>query len=377
MLNLRRAVLMLFMLLMVASLNAQNDVFTDAPTGVQYVVERYMLADFPVGMVFTPDGRLLYNEKTTGNVRIISADGKRAVDPVLHLPTDALQERGMLGIELDPDFATNHYVYVMHTRVGDARRYAANELVRFTLEGDTGVDPVVLFSVPIETGDLLHNGGNVHFGPDGYLYLSLGDYGEAAFGQDLSVPQAKIHRFAVAEDGTLSPAPDNPFGDDNSAWAYGLRNAFDFTFDPVNGNLFAAEVGPDCDDEIDLVLPGFNYGWREDYECVGKGVITGLAHPYAQPLLTFTPVEAPTGIIFYEGDAFPEWQGNLFFCNWIFGNLRRVVLDERRTQVVEVHEIDMGDNECRLDLVVGPDGGLYFGSVGDFGGAILRLLPAK
>lgn len=353
---------------------AQEAVFTDSASNTRYIVEEYLPANFPVGMVFTPDGRLLYNEKTTGSVRLVAADGTRQIEPVINLNTSALQERGMLGITLDPNFETNNRVYLMHTLEGTAQNYAANRLVRFRLEDGFGVDLEELFIEPITNGQLLHNGGNVHFDDEGYLFLSLGDYGEPAHGQDLNTPQAAIHRFVLTDTG-LRPAPGNPFGDDNSIYAYGLRNPFDFAFDPLTGNLFATENGPSCDDEVNLILAGFNYGWSENYECVGRDVIPGLTL-YSPPLLTYTPTISPAGITFYDGEAFPAWQGNLFFCAWNTATLYRVVLDEARTAVASIHEMPLGDIGCRIDLEVGPEGGLYFGTVGEFGGAIMRILPA-
>ncbi len=362
-------------LLLVSVLQAQTRPLTDPATGTRYRVERFIEANFPVGMVFLPDGRLLYNEKTTGNVRLVSADGVRQLAPVVTLPTDALQERGMLGIAIDPDFEDNGRVYVVHTRRGDARNFPTNTLVRFRLVDGTAQDLETLARYPITSGELLHNGGNVHFNAEGKLFLSLGDFGLPQNAQDPAAPHGKIHRFILTEDG-IAPDPTNPFGANNSAYALGLRNPFDFTFDPETGHVWAAEVGPSCDDEINLVLAGFNYGWRENYTCVGKQLIPSLTL-YMPPVLTFTPVEAPTGIHFYQGDAFPEWRGNLFFCNWNFGDLRRVVLDTTRTRALEVHDIPLGGEKCRLDLLEDANGYLYFGTVGGGGGAIMRIVPDR
>jgi aldose sugar dehydrogenase len=367
----KSAVLLLVLCLSI-TVSAQSAALTDAETGVQYRVEKVVNANFPVGMVFLPDGSLLYNEKTTGNVRLIDPDGTTQIEPVINLPTDALQERGMLGIAIDPNFEENQFVYVVHTRLGTARDFPSNELVRFRLVDGQAEDLTVLASYPIETGELFHNGGNVHFDNEGYLFLSLGDYGNAAFSQDLTVPQGKIHRFEVTEEGII-PAIGNPFGDDNSVYAYGFRNPFDFTFDRANNRLYTTEVGPSCDDEVNIVLMGFNYGWRENYECAGTDLIVGIDR-YIPPMLSYTPVEAPTGIIIYRGAAFPEWQGNLFFCNWLFGDLRRVVLDETGSRVESVHSIDLGDEKCRIDLLESPDGELYFGTVGEQTGAIMRVV---
>lgn len=370
-----RRLIAFVLLLLVMPVRAQSTL-VDESSGAAYVVETYVSASFPVGMVFLPDGSLLYNEKINGRVRLVDPDGVTRREPVLTVPVSALQERGMLGLTIAPDFAGSGLVYVVFTREGTARDWPANELIRFRLVDGIVEDVETLLSVPIDNGELLHNGGNVHFDADGYLFLSLGDYGEAANAQDLTTPQGAIHRFEVTDEG-LIPAAGNPFGDDNSIYAYGLRNAFDFTFDPQTNRLFTVEVGPNCDDELNLVLPGFNYGWGPDYECVGKDVITGLTGIYAQPLLSFTPVIAPTGIAFYEADAFPEWQGDLFMCDWITGTMRRLELDEARTRITAEHIIDLGGTQCRIDLVVGPDGALYFGTVDADGGAILRLRPAE
>ncbi|QPC84246.1 PQQ-dependent sugar dehydrogenase [Phototrophicus methaneseepsis] len=365
--------LMLLVVLGLAPVAAQDTVLTDEETGTRYKIEQFMLANFPVGMVFAPDGTLFYNEKTTGNVRMVSPDGILQEDPVITLPTNALQERGMLGLALDPNFENNQMMYVVHTREGTASDWPANTLVRFRLEDGHAADVEELLSVPITNGELMHNGGNVHFDAEGYLYLSLGDYNDATNSQDLETLPGKIHRYEVTDEG-LVPVADNPYG--NSIYALGFRNPFDFTFDPETNNLFTTEVGPSCDDELDIVFPGFNYGWHEDYQCSGLEPITGLENGiYYTPLLSYTPVISPTGIAFYEGDAFPEWQGDLFFCDWNFGTMRRVVLNERRMHIEDVYDMDLGDMQCRVDLVVGPDDAFYFGTVGEFGGAIMRLAP--
>ena len=345
----------------------------DPQTLVRYRVEQFIPANFPVGMAFAPDGSLFYNEKTTGSVRRVLPDGTLQRAPVVTLPTNALQERGMLGLALAPDFAESQTIYVVHTREGTARDWPANNLVRLRLEEGLAIEQEVLLSVPITNGQLMHNGGNIHFDSEGHLFFSLGDYSEAAHAQDLSTPQGAIHRFIVTEEGLL-PAPGNPFGEANSIWAYGLRNPFDFTIDPFSNALFVAEVGPSCDDEINRVLPGMNYGWGVDYRCVGTDPIEGLAD-YMPPLLSFTPVIAPTGIIVYDHPAIPEWEGYLFFCDWIFGEMQRVVLNDERDAVLAVFPVDLGGVQCRIDLVIGPEGALYFGTVGSGGGAIMRLVP--
>lgn len=363
-------------LLLITSAAAQGDILTHQSTDTQYRLETYSPANFPVGMAFAPDGRLFYNEKMTGHVRVILPDGILQNDPVVTLPTDALQERGMLGLALSPDFENDSTIYVVHTLIGNTRDFPANRLVRFTIDDNNiAAEVQELWKVPITTGELLHNGGNIHFDDEGYLFLSLGDYGDATNAQNINTPQGAIHRFEITDEGIM-PAGGNPFGDDNSLYAYGLRNPFDFTIDPFSDLLFAAEVGANCDDEIDVIQAGMNYGWTAAYNCVGTEDLPDIVD-YVPPMLSFTPTISPTGILVYDGEAFPEWHGNLIFCDWNFGTMRRVVLDETRTQALEVHEIDLGTAMCRIDLVLGLEGALYFGTVDGEGGRIVRLLPVS
>jgi len=362
----------IIVIVLLCSLSSQaRDSFV-SPDGVRYRVERFLEANFPVGMVFTPAGELFYNEKTTGSVRYVSADGIRQIQPVISLAADALQERGMLGIALDPDYETNRHVWIFYTAQGTAREYPANKVLRFRAAAGIGIEPVELLSVPIENGHLVHNGGGLQFDDEGYLYVGIGDYGDASLPQNLNVPQGKIHRFAVQDDRLVIPE-DNPFAG-SSVYAYGLRNPFDYAFDPLSGRLFATENGDSCDDELNLILPGFNYGYRQDYECAGTRYIAGLGR-YLPPLLSYTPTIAPVGIAFYDHPAVPQWRHDLFFCSWNDGVLHHVRLTAGRNRVEFDRPIDLGGLHCRLDVAVSPSGAVYFGAVGGGTGAIYRLLP--
>jgi len=348
-----------------------QDIFTD-DEGVTYRVEKFMNANFPVGMVFTAEGELFYVEKTTGNVRYVDADGTRQTEPVISFATDALQERGMQSITLDPDYDSNGYVWVFYTAEGTTRDFASNKVIRFHVIDGIGSDPIEMLSVPIDTGNLLHNGGGLRFDAEGFLYIGIGDYGDATRPQNLDLPHGKIHRFMVEGD-TLVIPDDNPF-DDSSVYAYGLRNPFDYDFDPLSGRPFATENGDNCDDEVNLILGGFNYGYREDYKCAGTSRITGLTR-YLSPLLSYTPTIAPAGITFYRHPDVPEWENDLFFCSWNDGVMHRIRLSEGRNQVESDTPIKMGAIQCRIDITQSPDGALYFGSVDSEGGAIYRLIP--
>lgn len=336
----------------------------------QYVVEQYKPANYPVALAFAPDGRLFYTEKATGMVRVIPAGDSAPTQEVITFPVDSLVERGLLGIALDPNYSDNGYIWVVATKPGDAQNYPANQIIRFHEQDNAGSDPQVMLSVPITTGELKHNGGNVHFDSNGLLYVSFGDYGDAANAQNIDAIPGKIHRFQVAGD-QLVPAPDNPFVD-NSIYAYGLRNPFDFAFDPFSGALLAAENGFKCDDEIDLILPGKNYGWNADYGEACFGLNPVAVPDYQPPLVSFNPTIGMSGITVYgDGAAFPEWAGNIFFCNWNEGAMQRAVLDEARTAITAIYPLDLQGFFCRIDVTVGPEGGLYFADPA----GIYRIVP--
>lgn len=361
-------VLVFSLLLIVSPLMAQ-DTPADPGADVPYHVEQVIVANYAVALAFAPDGRLFYTEKATGNVRMVNADGTSQLEPVIHLDTDALIERGLLGITLDPDYANNGMIWVIHTAPGTTTDWPRNEVVRFHEENGVGSDPEVMLSVPITTGELKHNGGNLHFDADGLLYVTFGDYGDANNAQDLTTMPGKIHRFQVTDDG-LRPADGNPFPD-SSVYAYGLRNSFDFTLDPISGNVFATENGFQCDDELNLILPGMNYGWGPGYQDNCYGLSPVDVPDYQTPLLSYTPTIAPTGIVIYDDPAVPAWEGQLFFCAWNPGTMQRVVLNAERTAVEAVYPVDLQGMFCRIDLEVGPEGALYF--IDPMG--IYRLVP--
>lgn len=369
--------LRLFLLLIIVSLSfvtlplAAQEATPDPGASVQYTVEKYMIANYPVAMVFAPDGRLFYTEKATGNVRVIRADGTSQLEPVIHLETNSLVERGLLGIALDPNYSENGLIWVVHTANGTATDWPANQVVRFHEADGVGSDPQIMLSVPITNGELKHNGGNLHFDANGLLYVSFGDYGDSTNAQNMDVIPGKIHRFEVTEDG-LKPAPGNPFPQ-SSIYAYGLRNTFDFTFDPYSDALFGSENGLHCDDEVNRILPGKNYGWSPENEQTCFGTEPRDLPDYMPPLLSYNPTVAPTGITVYIGAAIPEWDGELFFCEWNTGLMQRAVLNAARDAIVSVTPLDLQGFFCRIDVTEGPDGGLYFVDPG----GIYRLLPAK
>lgn len=310
-------------------------------------------ASFPVVIAFGPGGRIFYNELRTGQIRVVQ-NGVLLATPFATINVATTNERGLLGLTLDPQFASNHFVYAFFSRPE-----GGNRVVRFTESNNVGTNMVTLVDLP---GNEHHNAGNIAFGPDGKLYVTLGDIDNPATAQDPNSPAGKILRFNP--DGSVPG--DNPFGAGNPAYNLGLRNSFDFTFHPQSGVIYASENGPNCDDEINRIVAGGNYGWRPNYPC-------GDTDPrFRAPLIRFTPPIAPSGITFYTGTVFPQFAAQLLMVDFNQGRIRRFAVDEARMGEIVSSEIVLdGGFGPLLDILQGPDGFIYFTSPT----AIHRLVP--
>ena len=307
-------------------------------------------ADVPVKMAFAPDGRLFFNELATGNVRILRADGSLVPTPFATLPVLTGGERGLVGIEIAPDFATTGHVYVFAATPAEGLLPDRARIVRFTASGDTGTSPAVIVdSLPVAMAE---NGGDVKIGPDGKLYVSLGDTGDQAFAQTDGLAAGRILRFE--RDGGIpssNPIPGDP------EWCRGLRNPFDLAFSP-QGGLYASENGPTAHDEIEYVQPGKNFEWGAEPESIPGPEI-------GRRMIDWTPVIVPTGITFLARGAFgPEYSANLFVAGYDQADLRRLPLSGATLTDVD-DEIpfaafsNTGFAEKPLDLAEAPDGSLY------------------
>jgi glucose/arabinose dehydrogenase len=323
----------------------------------------------PVAMAFDPAGRLFYTEKT-GAVRLF-ADGRLQPSPVITFSVESNFERGLLGIALDPDFNANHYVYVYYTcgRSDDCPTQE-NRVVRFVESNGAGSNPATLFTSPQTAGN--HVGGNIHFGPDGKLYVTIGDSANWASSQDLSVKNGKLHR--INPDGS-APA-DNPFKEAGalpSIYAMGLRNSFDFAFDPIApGRIFASENGPGCDDEMNRIERGFNYGWRPNYPCDDANPDAGFN---TIPALWYAGqgacCPAPTGITVYTGSQVPQWRNHLFMVNYV-GTLYHFYLNADRTALTAANVVE--GITANMDIETGPDGALWYMEGGGYQEGTLKRI---
>lgn len=329
---------------------------------------------FPVAIAFSPDGRLFFTERFSGNIRVIEnplMDSPRLVPkPVFTFgPISTYFERGLLGLALDPDFKNNGYLYAYysHKKSGSGDDRYRHRLMRITVIGNRGGTPVALLDeLPIgsqsEFGRGNHNGGSITFGPDGKLYLTIGDLATPQNSQNLDSFAGKILR--INTDG--SAPKDNPFYNPKKpdsprsyVFALGLRNSFDFTFGPGPGGklrLFATENGPEVNDELNMIQSGMNYGW-------GKTKVSGMrGNPqWEDPILVYRKPIAPTGIAFSRGSAYPKrYRNYLYFADWNDGRIHRVLPGENQSRVVSVDDEVYKHPEGIVDLVAGPDGRLYF-----------------
>ncbi len=317
--------------------------------------------DDPTSMAFAPDGRLFVTEQG-GAVRVIT-DGTLKPAPFTTVVTDPTGERGLLGLAFDPAFEDNGFVYVYYTVPGTP---AHNRLSRFTADGDValpGSEQILLELEPLSTA-INHNGGAIHFGPDGKLYVAVGDNANSANAQSLATRLGKVLR--INADGTIPP--DNPFfdeaeGDNRAIWAMGLRNPFTFAFDPPSGRMFINDVGQNRFEEINAGAPGRNFAWP-----LVEGPFSPSPSPELEnPVYTYARGTGPTqgravaGGVFYRGDegdaaAFGrDYDGDYFFSDFGGGWIRRLEpFHHNRTS-------DFAEGiAAPVDLDVGPDSALYY-----------------
>jgi glucose/arabinose dehydrogenase len=308
----------------------------------------------PTAMAFAPDGRLFVCLQG-GQLRVIK-NGALLPTPFLTVTVNSSGERGLLGIAFDPQFTSNRFVYVYYTATTPA---VHNRVSRFTANGDVAVasSEVVLFELNNLSSATNHNGGAMHFGPDGKLYVAVGENANSANSQTLSNVLGKMLRLNA--DGTIPG--DNPFfgtatGQNRAIWALGLRNPFTFAFQPGTGRMFINDVGQNTTEEIDDGIAGSNYGWPNT-----EGPTTNPA--YRSPIFFYghgtsdTTGCAITGGVFYnpETEQFPDsYLGRYFFADYCSGWIR---LFNPATGTASGFASDI---PSPVDLQVATDGSLYY-----------------
>lgn len=304
----------------------------------------------PTGFGVAPDGRIFILERA-GAVKIYKG-GQLLPTPFTTLPSAASGDRGLIGVTFDPDFAHNHFVYFYYTAISDL----LNRVVRFDASGDvaTAEGAVEIYKTTIPA-QFLHSGGTIAFGPEGKLYVAIGDNGYPPNGQDLGTPYGKILRLNA--DG--SAPNDNPFVTTPGAlpeiWAYGFRNPWRYQFDSATGKMYGGDVGEAMFEELNEIVRGQNYGWPV---CEGYCTVGG----YKEPLYAYAhsgPSSAVTGGPIYHGSMFPaEYQGSWFFADYGQGFIKRAIFDAGGN-IASVEDFDIGAGSV-VDLHEAADGSLYY-----------------
>jgi len=330
---------------------------------------------YPWAIAFLPDGDMLVTERS-GQLRRIT-DGELQQQPIGNLPELHVDgQGGLLDIIPDPDFATNHQLYLSFS-IG-SKSANALRVISARLEGDRLENITTLFTASPTKDTPHHFGGRLALMTDQTLLITVGegfDYREKA--QSLDNHFGKLIR--LNKDGTV-PA-DNPFAGREDVlpeiWSYGHRNPQGLLVS-VDGTVWLHEHGPRGGDELNRIEQGKNYGWPAithgmDYSGAYVSPFTG-AEGMEQPVAYWTPSIAPSGFCEYQGDLFPQWQGNLFVAALAEKSVRRLVMENGKvkTQEIMFTELDQRIREVRA----GPDGYLYLLTDSDEG-KILRISPAN
>lgn len=312
--------------------------------------------NLPTTMAFAPDGTIFVTEQQ-GNVRVIK-DGQMLPQPFLTVNVDWTQERGLLGVAFDPQFETNQYVYIYYTTAAEPKR---NIVSRFTADGDVAVpgSETIILELDLLSLATNHNGGAIHFGPDDKLYIAVGDNANASNSQLLQTLHGKILR--INADGSIPT--DNPFfaqttGKNQTIWALGLRNPYNFAFQPGTGQMLVNDVGQNSWEEINAGSAGANYGWpaTEGYTDNPAYVSPVFAYPHnGEPIDTGCSI---VGGDFYSSSVtrFPAaYDGDYFFADYCNGWIKHY---DPTTGVVNVFASGLAFG--LVDVKISSDGYLYY-----------------
>lgn len=365
------------------------------------------LDPLPFSIAPLPDGRLLVTEKTKG-IRIISTSGAkseliagtpRVYDDIYRAETRLDLERGLgwlLDVALHPNYAENRWIYLSFTDRCESCNAASKntqlpvsmtKLVRGRIAGDRWIDEETIWQADVEHYTTLADlvaGGRIAFDREGHVYLSVGAKGPGAYEgvQDLATPWGKTHR--IRADGSIPD--DNPFAQRTdvyrSIFTYGHRSPQGLEFDPATGNLWGSEHGPRGGDEINLLLPGQNYGWplfslgtNYDGTPVDFGGKPGISFDLSdiqQPVVDLTPSPAVSSFVIATSDQFPDWQGDFLVGSLKARSLFRIEIEDNR--FVRRETLFAGVGRIR-DIAQGVDGTIYLLFEHAGGGKIVRLVP--
>lgn len=373
-------------ILLAATASAQAPVFETNAQKIRVVTVAGGLSN-PWGIEFLPDGDILVTERS-GRLRIIR-DGVLQPEPVAGVPEVRYRNHGgLLDIALHPKFAENNLIYLSYSKPGE--KGATTALFRARFDGKQLADGKDIFVADAWTTSDVNFGSRLVFDSDGMLYMTIGERNfpfpenQGMSAQDLSTHMGKVLR--LRDDGSVPP--DNPFvgqaGRKPEIFSYGHRNPQGITIHPDTGAVWSSEHGPLGGDEANILLPGRNYGWP--LVTFGRGydgkVITEFTKKEGieQPQFYWVPSIGITGLLFYTGDRFPAWKGELLVAGHGSMQVQRVRQQGRGTNEREAILTPVLRQRFR-DIKQGPDGLLYL-AASDKGnqantGAVLRIEPAN
>lgn len=322
----------------------------------------------PTAMSLAPDGRLFICEQG-GKLRIVK-NGALLSTPFLTLSVNSSGERGLLGVAFDPNFASNSFIYVYYTTSGSPIH---NRVSRFTASGGNpdvvaAGSEVQLLNLPSLSSATNHNGGAIHFGTDGKLYISVGDNANSANSNPLTTTLGKFLR--INADGTIPS--DNPFvsqtsGINQAIWGRGLRNPFNFAVDRTTGRIHLNDVGQDSWEEVNHAIAGANFGWPQT-EGPNPSGVSGVRYP----VHTYENAGSNCAIVgasFYRPTTsnFPaEYTGRYFFGDFCGGFIRMLSPPNYSTSAGFATGIS-----SLVDIQTAADGSLYYLARG--GGDVFRV----
>jgi glucose/arabinose dehydrogenase len=358
----RSGILMLTLAGLLSACGAADNADPDnggAATGLPFHMHEIAVFNAPWAMTFLPSGELLVTEKR-GTLKLMSAD-HMIIRQVSGTPkVDSEDQGGLMDIVLAPDFARSGTIYLSWSAASKGGKGVVLGRGQLQRDGDD-VSVVGLTAIfhgaPLTSGGG-HYAGRIAFSPDGkYLFFSAGERQKFTPAQDPKATLGKILR--LNPDG--SPAADNPLaakGFNPAIWSYGHRNPLGLAFDK-NGRLWESEMGPRGGDEINLILPGRNYGWPN---ASNGSHYDGRPIPnhrpgdgYEAPKVWWNPSISPAGLLYYSGAMFPRWRGSLFVGALSGEALVRIALDGDRASKGDQWDLGMRVREVKQ----GPDGALW------------------
>ena len=328
--------------------------------------------EHPWALAWLPDGRMLVTERPG---RLLLFDGAER-EELSGLPEiNARGQGGLLDVVVHPDYGASGWIYYSYSApCGDGN--TATAIDRARLDGTSLVDRETIFTQEPCVSPGRHYGSRIVFPGDGTLIFSIGDRGQQDRAQDPADPSGSTLR--INEDGGIPQ--NNPYVGEDDAYAalysMGNRNIQGMTIHPQTGDVWTTEHGPQGGDEVNIIEAGNNYGWPVQTYGVQYRSGEHIGDPEAEgmepPVIEWTPSIAPSGLAFYDGDAFTEWQGNLFAGALAFQQIRRLVVDGR---TITHQEVLLRNEAGRIrDVRTGPDGFIYF-ITDDASGGVYRIEP--